>query len=179
VKVLVKKNCSKAIKLLVGASIIYSSMDLFRYYCPITVRYADLDPQGHVNNARYLTYIEQARMGYMLELGLWDRKSFLDIGIILAEARITYRAPILLGQAVQVGVRVVRIGSKSLDMAYVLVDKDSEGVLAQASTILVAYDYRQARSINVPPDWRSAIQQFEGLEVGPTVNTSPQTQEDA
>jgi len=34
----------------------------FHYYCPIDVRYGDLDPQGHVNNARFLTYFEQAEL---------------------------------------------------------------------------------------------------------------------
>jgi acyl-CoA thioester hydrolase len=41
----------------------------FHYYHPIEVRYGDLDPQGHVNNARYLTYLEQARIGYIRHLG--------------------------------------------------------------------------------------------------------------
>jgi len=41
----------------------------FNYYHPIEVRYGDLDPQGHVNNARYLTYFEQARINYIAHLG--------------------------------------------------------------------------------------------------------------
>ena len=46
-------------------------MTKFRYYHLIEVRYGDLDPQGHVNNACYLTYMEQARIGYIQHLGLW------------------------------------------------------------------------------------------------------------
>ena len=59
-------------------------MSTCRFYHPIEVRYGDLDPQGHVNNARYLTYMEQARIAYVAHLGLWKGPSFLDIGIILA-----------------------------------------------------------------------------------------------
>lgn len=139
-------------------------MQAFRYFHPITVRYADLDPQGHVNNAVYLSYLEQARAGYLCELDLWDGKSFLDIGIILAETRITYRAPILLGQRVRVGVRVTRLGNKSLDMHYIIEDEDSGRTLAQASTILVTYDYRRNLTITVPDSWRKVIQSFEELE---------------
>ena len=36
----------------------------YTYYHPINVRFADLDPQAHVNNAIYLTYLESARLGY-------------------------------------------------------------------------------------------------------------------
>ncbi len=70
-------------------------MSLFGFYQPIELRYGDLDPQGHVNNASYLTYIEQARIGYIRHLGLWQGGSFLDIGIILADVHLTFRAPIL------------------------------------------------------------------------------------
>src|SRR5512133_2916352 len=97
-------------------------MDEFRFYHPIEVRYGDLDPQGHVNNARYLTYMEQARIHYIRAVGLWDGHSFLDIGIIVADAHLTFKAPILFGQQVQVGARVTRLGNKSLTMEYRLRD---------------------------------------------------------
>ena len=45
-------------------------MTHFNFYHPVEVRYGDLDPQGHVNNAKHLTYFEQARIAYMVELGL-------------------------------------------------------------------------------------------------------------
>ena len=45
-----------------SASII-SPMSAYHFSYPIEVRYGDLDPQGHVNNAKYLTYMEQARVG--------------------------------------------------------------------------------------------------------------------
>ena len=72
-------------------------MPTFCFYHPIEVRYGDLDPQGHVNNAKYMTYMEQARVAYIRHLGLWPGGSFLDLGIILADARITFRKPILFG----------------------------------------------------------------------------------
>jgi acyl-CoA thioester hydrolase len=45
-------------------------MPSFRFYHSIEVRFSDLDAQGHVNNANYLTYIEQARIAYIQKLGL-------------------------------------------------------------------------------------------------------------
>jgi acyl-CoA thioester hydrolase len=138
-------------------------MSEFRYYQPIDIRYSDLDPQGHVNNAKFLTYMEQARIGYISHLGLWDGGSFLDVGIILADAHLVFRAPILFGQKVRVGVRVKRLGNKSLDMEYGLEDAESQQELASGSTVLVAYDYRAGRTISIPANWRQAIASFEGL----------------
>jgi acyl-CoA thioester hydrolase len=136
-------------------------MPEFKFYHPIEVRYNDLDPQGHVNNAAYMVYLEQARARYLQHLGLWDGISFLDLGIILAEARITYRAPVFFGQAVRVGVNVTYIGNKSLEMHYRLEDGQSGKELAHGSTVLVTYDYREGKTVPVPETWKQAIQAFE------------------
>ncbi|MGB9521632.1 MAG: acyl-CoA thioesterase, partial [Anaerolineales bacterium] len=85
-------------------------MSSYQFFHPIEIRYGDLDPQGHVNNAKYLTYMEQARIQYIKNLGLWKSNSFLDVGIILAEVRVTYRIPIQYGTEIKVGVRVSRLG---------------------------------------------------------------------
>lgn len=138
-------------------------MSRFHYYHPIEVRYGDLDPQGHLNNARYLTFLEQARMNYLIHLGLWDGHSFFDIGIIMADAHITFREPVLLGQKVRVGVHISRLGNKSLDMDYVIQDSSDERDLAVGSTVLVAYDYNSGETIPIPDRWRDVISEFEHL----------------
>lgn len=138
-------------------------MSVFRFFVPLTIRYSDLDPQGHVNNARYLTYLEEARIAYIRALGLWDGKSFLDVGIIIAEARVVYRAAITLGQNLRAGVRTARLGTKSLTMEYVLEDADSGRLLATGSTVLVTYDYHQNQTIPVPESWRQAVAAYEGI----------------
>lgn len=138
-------------------------MTPFRFFHPIEVRYGDLDPQGHVNNAKYLTYLETGRIAYVKHLGLWKGGSFLDFGIILADIQITYRAPILYGQPVRVWVRVSRLGSKSLTMDY-RVDESEGGIeFATSTSVLVAYNYQDAKSVPVPESWRTIIRDFEGL----------------
>jgi acyl-CoA thioester hydrolase len=135
----------------------------FRFYCPIEVRYGDLDPQGHLNNAKYLTYIEQARIKYIQHIGLWDGSSFQDIGIILADVHLTFRSPIHFGQPVRVGVRVSRLGNKSLNMEYRLEDDSNGQELARGSTVSVAYNYHERKTIPLPENWRTAITDFESL----------------
>ena len=138
-------------------------MPEFNYYHPIEVRYGDLDPQGHVNNASYLTYFEQARIAYIAHLGLWTSNSFIDIGIILADAHLNFRKPVVFGQPVRVGVRVAHLGTKSLRMEYSLQDSAENAELANGSTILVTFDYPTGQTIPIPENWRSAITAFENL----------------
>jgi acyl-CoA thioester hydrolase len=134
----------------------------FHFTYPIEVRYSDLDPQGHVNNANFLTYIEQARINYIIALGLFSKEqSFADVGIILADVHVTFLAPIFFGQQVRVALGVTRLGVKSMNMEYRLFDAGTNTELAVASTVLVSYDYRANKSIPIPDFWRKTISEYE------------------
>ena len=136
----------------------------YKFYFPIQVRYGDLDPQWHVNHSRFLTFIEQARFGYLMELGLWDGQSFMDLGVIVADVHISYKAPIVLGQKVRVGVRVLKIGNKSLTFECQIEDGETHAVLALGEVIAVSYNYHTHATQPVPADWREKISKYEGLE---------------
>src|SRR5262245_54585636 len=141
-------------------------MSNFHFYHPIEVRYGDLDPQGHVNNAKHLTYFEQARISYFIELGLFTKdQSFMDIGVILADVHITYLAPILFGEQIKVGVHISKLGNKSMTWEQNIVDADTGKELAKGEIIMVAYDYHAEKTISVPQGWREKIIEFEGLKV--------------
>lgn len=135
----------------------------FKFFHPIEVRYGDLDPQWHVNNAKFLTYFETARLAYVAHLGLWDGMSFLDIGFILADIHLTFHAPVTFRQPIHVGVRIPRLGNKSLNMEYLLEDSQTSQRLATGTSVLVAYDYRAQTTVPLPTSWRERIATFEGL----------------
>lgn len=139
-------------------------MTPFKFSIPIQVRYGDLDPQWHVNNARFNTFIEQARYEYLQHLQLWDGQDFFKCGVIVADVHMAYLAPIELGQKVRVDIRTSRLGNKSLTFEYQIVDNESGQVFGRAETVMVAYDYYAKQSIPVPDDWRAKIKAFEGLE---------------
>lgn len=135
----------------------------FHFYHPIEVRYGDLDPQGHVNNAKYFTYLEQARIAYVKNLGLWDGRSFLDVGFILADIHLTFKKPILFGQKVRVGVSIIQLGNKSMTTVYCMEEIGNEQIYATGKSILVTYDYYKQETIPIPSHWREAILSFEGI----------------
>jgi acyl-CoA thioester hydrolase len=139
-------------------------MSDFRFYYPIEVRYGDLDPQGHVNNATHLTYFEQARIAYMIELGLFTKdQSFMEIGVILADVHITYFAPIYFGQNIKVGVHVAKFGNKSMAWEQNILDAETGKELAKGEVIIVTYDYKEGKTIPIPQEWREKISEFESL----------------
>ena len=138
-------------------------MENYRFQIPLQIRYGDLDPQWHVNNAHTLTILEHARFSYLMELGLFDGKSFFDLGLIVADVHIAYLAPMELGQDIRAFVRVSRIGTKSLTFEYQISDSKSNEVLTKAETVMVAYDYHGHKSIPVSDRWREIISKYEGM----------------
>ena len=136
----------------------------YRFYHPIEVRYGDLDPQGVVNNAKYLTYFEQARVQYFVHLGLFKpEQSFLEIGVIVADVHIAYHAPLVWGVPVQAGVRTAKFGTKSSTLEQAVVHRETGQVYASGAVVLVAYDYIKKESIPVPQVWREKVGAFEGM----------------
>jgi acyl-CoA thioester hydrolase len=138
----------------------------FKFYIPVEIRYSDLDPQWHVNNTRYLVYMEQARLEYLTHLGLFDGQSFLDLKMIIADVHVSYLAPIKLGQKVRVGTRAARLGNKSITFEYRIEDSDNGDLLATGEVVGVTFDYHSQQPIPIPADWRQKISTFEGVDFG-------------
>lgn len=140
-------------------------MDGFRYQIPINVRFADLDVLGHLNNAKYMSYAEQARIMYVRDVCDWQG-DWTTLGMILARQEVDYRLPIAFDDRVQVYIRVSRIGGKSFDFEYLITRQhgdDAPEIAAEIKTIMVAYDYEKDTTIAVPDAWREAIIDYEPI----------------
>jgi acyl-CoA thioester hydrolase len=136
-------------------------MDGFRFVHAQEVTFRDLDVFGHVNNAVYLTYLENARIGYMREV--LSIESLEDLLVILATVRIDFRSRASLGEVLEIGARVSRIGTKSFDLNHELRGPDAR-LVAVASTTLVTFDYRGDTTMPLPDLWRERIQSFEAKD---------------
>jgi acyl-CoA thioester hydrolase len=136
-------------------------MDGFRFVHAQEVTFRDLDVFGHVNNAVYLTYLENARIGYMREV--LSIESLEDLLVILATVRIDFRSRASLGEVLEIGARVSRIGTKSFDLNHELRGPDAR-LVAVASTTLVTFDYRGDTTMPVPDLWRERIRSFEAKD---------------
>jgi acyl-CoA thioester hydrolase len=133
--------------------------DDFRHRTRVEVRFRDIDAFGHVNNAVVSSYVEQARVRYLVDVLNVDPVGRMPL--ILATIKIDYLSPIFFRDAVEVGSRVDWVGSTSIAMSHQM--KAAEGrELARSASVLVTYDYEQARSMPVPDDWRASLAAHEG-----------------
>jgi acyl-CoA thioester hydrolase len=138
----------------------------FRHRVEVVVRFGDTDGMRHVNNAKYLTYCEVARIAYWTDI-TGEPFAVGDLGsesLILAEARITYRAPAFHGEIVTVESRATRIGRSSFSLEHRLVARMPGGMprlIAVAESVLVRYDYGAGRSVPIPDEYVEAIERFE------------------
>ncbi len=132
----------------------------FAHEISIEVRFADTDAMGHVNNATYLTYCESARIRYWTDL-----TGKLTESLILAEARITYRAQLYYGETVTVQTRATRIGRSSFTLEHRLVSAlpgDAPRLVAVSDSVLVRFDYETGRPTPLSDEEVAAMEAFEG-----------------
>ena len=137
-------------------------MTKFRFQQPVTVRYGDLDPQWHVNNARFLSFIEHARMNYLMEVGIFDGHSFWDLPLIVGDIHVRYIKPIEMTDKVVVAIGVTHIGNKSLLLECEITGEGGNPLFAIAENTLVAYDYRTKSAVPVSDEMRTQFERYEG-----------------
>jgi acyl-CoA thioester hydrolase len=116
------------------------------------VRFRDLDAMGHVNNAVYATYLEQARIKYY--------ESILDISLgevdtVIVHLEIDYIKSLQLGNTVHISLIVSSIGTSSVTMDYVLTNGSEK--VATAKTVQVLLDGKTGTSTPIPQTWRDLL----------------------
>lgn len=123
-----------------------------RFTTEIPVRYSDIDTYGHVNNATYATYLEQARQAYFEDvLGV----SLVETGTVLASLEIEYTRPIGSDADVVIELRIPELGTSSLPIDYEI-RADGERA-ATAHTVQVLVDEETGESRPIPDEWRERI----------------------
>jgi acyl-CoA thioester hydrolase len=128
----------------------------YKYKTPIHIRFSDIDAVGHVNNAIYLTYFENARFDYWSDVLSWN---FSENGIIVARTEVNYLKPVLLHDKLICYVRVVRIGNSSFDVMQVLVKVTEKGeeICTTGKTVCISYDYTANKSVKIPSHARNRM----------------------
>ena len=143
-----------------------------RYACPI--RWADLDLLGHVNNVRYVDYLQEARVD-MLRAHRWsgsaeDATESLVDAIIVSRHEVTYRAPLLFGERpvlIECWVTDLRAGSFTLAYEVFHEEDPSTGsgtgertVYLEASTVLAPYRFDTESPRRLSPEERRALETY-------------------
>lgn len=128
------------------------------YRHQLEVRFRDCDPMGHVNNAVYLTYLEQARFAHWREIwGMnFERIPEGTPGVILAHAEIDYRRPAKYGDRLEVRISLESIGRSSFAYRYEIVDA-AERIVATARSVQVMYDYAEGKPVQMADELKEKL----------------------
>lgn len=139
----------------------YTAPTGYRHTLPITIRFADMDAMGHVNNATYLTYFESARIAYALEI--FRLGDVAQLGMILAKMTVEYKLPLTLGDEIVVYTRCSRLGTKSFDLEAQILrfQAGKTQVAATGQAVMVTYDYASEQTVAVPAAWRQHLLAYE------------------
>ncbi|MFZ5731576.1 MAG: acyl-CoA thioesterase [Pseudomonadota bacterium] len=124
----------------------------FSFFHPFRVRYSEIDGQGVVFNAHYLTYYDTGTTEYFRWIG-WDqladaRASGIDFHV--AKSVVEYKVPIRLDQEIEVGARVGRFGNSSMTIDLAIFPKGSTTLLATGELVWVYVDQTTHKSVRIP-----------------------------
>ena len=116
----------------------------------LTVRFRDCDPLGHVNNAVYLTYMEQGRFTLWRTQLNFIAKPAAESGargpgFILARMECDFKAQARYGDELEVRVSLEALGRSSFTYSYDIVDVTTDRLVAKARSVQVWFDYDEQR----------------------------------
>ena len=128
----------------------------YPYAVAITTRWMDNDAYGHVNNVVYYSYFDTAANHYLIREAGLDIQASPVIGLVVA-SQCRYHAPIAYPEQVQAGVRVDRLGEKSVTYGIGIFRDGSDSAVADGTFTHVFVDRITRKSVPIPAAMREAL----------------------
>jgi acyl-CoA thioester hydrolase len=128
----------------------------FNHWIQVALRYSDLDPIGHVNNAITPMFFEEARCQIIYPVLRAQGRTDLDL--VLVRTVIDYARELSYPGAVDVGMRIHRVGNKSIHMVHGVFDANSGKCTATGECVCVVFDQKNRASITPPEDVRMSLE---------------------
>jgi thioesterase-3 len=132
----------------------------------ITIRGYHLDFYGHVNNARYLEFLEEGRWTFFDQYCSLGYFSELDLEFNVVNININYRSPAKLGQILQVDTFVQKIGNKSVVFGQLIRESHENRIVADALVTFVLVDRQSGKAIPLEGELRELWQRLVGNPEG-------------
>jgi acyl-CoA thioester hydrolase len=128
------------------------------------VAWGEMDALGHVNNIVYFRYFESARVAYLTKINFMDPAANGGVGPILASTQCDFRKALAYPDTVAIGARVTEIGGDRFTMEYRLISDNLQKIAAEGKGIIVSYNYRERRKVDLPEMIRKNIQAVESRQ---------------
>ncbi len=136
-----------------------TSRDYYLRFYPITTRWMDNDIFGHVNNVTYYSYFDTAVNRYLIEVGGLDIHDAPVVGYVV-HSNCHYRAPIAYPDAIEVGLRVNKLGNSSVTYGVAIFKEGESIACAHGDFVHVFVNRAENRAVAIPPVIRSALAQL-------------------
>ena len=129
----------------------------YHYFLPITTRWMDNDVYGHVNNVTYYSYFDTVANHFLITEGGLDIHHSPVIALVV-ESQCTYRAPVAYPDRLRAGLRVDKLGNRSVTYGVaIFTDTDTEAV-AHGQFVHVFVDRETRRAVAIPAQVRAALE---------------------
>ena len=126
----------------------------------IKVRGYHLDLYRHVNNARYLEFLEEARWSFLESQGGLNFLQERDYTFALVNININYRRAAYMGEWLDIASSVKSIGNRSCVMRQLITLKNTDTVVADADVTFVIVDTRTEKSALLEGELRAALERM-------------------
>ncbi len=128
---------------------------MIKFETVVTVRWGDMDALGHVNNAVYFSYMEQARIDWLATMQ--DKLDLKGQGPILATARCQYHKPLHYPADLRIRLSNEPPGNRSFLLRYAMFLED-ESLVAEGETVIVWMDFSQGKAVPLPQPLRVVLE---------------------
>lgn len=125
-----------------------------------TIRYNDTDSLGHVNNAVYSTFFEAGRTAMVVPMLEEFKDEAPHLDFVLARIIIDFHKELRYPGGVDIGSRVLRLGTKSMTFLNGVFRSETDECVASCEAILVFFDLEKRRSVEPPERLREMIAQY-------------------
>jgi len=142
----------------------------FKFFHGLRVRYSEIDAQGIVFNAHYLTYFDTAIYEYLRTLAFDYHSHVGDSGqdFHAVKAMVEFHRPCRFDDEIDVGVRVARLGRSSITFHLEVLLKDGIDPHASGQVIWVNADQQSGKSARLPAQLVESIKLYEDLPARPS-----------
>ncbi len=128
----------------------------FGFFCPLVVRWGDMDALGHVNNAAYMTYLESARIAFFERWGWRFPGEQGGIPVVVSQT-FNYRQQVTYPARLEIGVRCTEVRHRSFILAYGVFHEGGETPVGDGWTVLAWVESGGGRAVSVPDDLRHLL----------------------
>lgn len=140
---------------------------LLKYYkhcISLKFRFSDFDLIGHLNNAKYQTFLEDARITYFKEV-IGANKDNWKFNSVVSSITINFIKPIEYGDDIKLYTRFLNFNTKTHEVHNLFIrankENNTEEIVCKANTIMAGFDYDTKQPKDLPDYYIELVNNFE------------------